>query len=286
LISFAPDYYDRMRIDAHQHFWDLDRFDYPWMPAGPSPLRRNFLPSELLPHLQNHKFEGSVVVQAHQSLEEAHWLLGLAANNEFIKGVVAWADLTDPKIGETLDDLQRDPHFKGVRHLVHDEPDPRWLLRADVLHGLRALEERGIPYDLLLRPIHLPIVPVLAEKLPELRMVIDHIAKPSISTGAFDHWARLMEPIFPIPNIYCKLSGMITEAPWHNWSASDLRPYVNFVFKGFGPGRLMYGSDWPVCLLAGTWKEVLAACTQALGPLPMDVREQILGGTAVQFYRL
>ena len=256
------------------------------MPSEPSLLRRNYLPAELQPILETHRFEGSVVVQAHQSLDEARWLLQLAHENDFIKGVVAWVDLTDPQVGRTLDELQQDSRFKGVRHLVHDEPDPRWLLRPEVLRGLGELESRGIPYDLLLRPVHLPVVPVLAEKLPDLRMVIDHIAKPSISTGEFDIWAHRMEAVFPFPNIYCKLSGMITEAPWHNWSASDLHPYVTHVMQGFGPNRLMFGSDWPVCLLAGTWKEVFAACTQAMGPQPMDAREQILGATAMGFYRL
>jgi len=275
-----------MRIDAHQHFWDIGRLTYSWMPSDPSPLRRNYLPSDLKPILETHRFDGSVVVQAHQSLDEARWLLQLAGENDFIKGVVAWVDLTDPQIGKSLDELQRHSRFKGVRHLVHDEPDPRWLLRPDVLRGLAELERRDIPYDLLLRPVHLAVVLVLAEKLPALRMVIDHIAKPSISTGEFDIWARDMEAVFPIPNLYCKLSGMITEASWHNWSASELRPYVAFVLQGFGPDRLMFGSDWPVCLLAGTWKEVLAACTQAMGPQPVELREQILGATATRFYRL
>ncbi len=275
-----------MRIDAHQHFWDIGRLTYPWMPSEPSPLRRNYLPSDLKPILETHRFDGSVAVQAHHSLDEARWLLELAAGNDFIKGVVAWADLTDPQVGATLDNLQRNPQFKGVRHLVQDEPDPRWLLRPDVLRGLGELQRRSIPYDLLLRPVHLPVVPVLAEKLPELQMVIDHIAKPSISTGEFDNWAQMMEAVFPIRTVFCKLSGMITEAAWHNWSAADLRPYVTQVFQGFGPDRVMFGSDWPVCLLAGTWKEVLAACTQAMGPQPMDVREQVLGATATRFYRL
>ena len=274
-----------MRIDAHQHFWDIGRLTYPWMP-DPSPLRRNYLPSDLKPILETHHFDGSVVVQAHQSLEEARWLIQLARENDFIKGVVAWVDLTDPQIGKSLDEFQQDARFKGVRHLVHDEPDPRWLLRPDVLAGLAELAHRDIPYDLLLRPVHLAVIPILAEKLPGLRMVIDHIAKPSISTGEFDIWARDMEAVFPVPNLCCKLSGMITEASWNNWSASELRPYVAFVLRGFGPARLMFGSDWPVCLLAGTWKEVLAACTQALGPLPVDVREEILGGTAMRFYGL
>jgi L-fuconolactonase len=275
-----------MRIDAHQHFWDIGRLTYSWMPSDPSPLRRNYLPSDLQPILATHNFDGSVVVQAHQSLNEARWLLQLASENDFIKGVVAWVDLTDPQLGKSLDELQLHPRFKGVRHLVHDEPDPRWLLRPDVLLGLAELERRDIPFDLLLRPVHLAVVPLLAEKLPRLRMVIDHIAKPSISTGEFDYWALGMEAVFPIPNLFCKLSGMITEASWNNWSASELRPYVNFVLQGFGPGRLMFGSDWPVCLIAGTWKEVLAACTQAMGPQPVELREQILGGTATRFYRL
>jgi len=275
-----------MRIDAHQHFWDIFRLTYPWMPSDPSPLRRNYLPSDLKPTLETHRFDGCITVQAHHSLEEARWLLQLARENDFIKGVVAWVDLTDPLVGKSLDELQRSPAFKGVRHLVHDETDPRWLLRSDVLRGLQELQNRGVPYDLLLRPVHLPLVPVLAERLPSLKMVIDHIAKPSIATNEFDHWARLMEAVFPIPNLYCKLSGMITEAAWHNWSASDLHPYVTFVLQGFGPERVMFGSDWPVCLLAGTWKEVFAACTQAMGPRSIEFREQVLGGTAVRFYGL
>jgi len=277
---------ERMRIDAHQHFWDMGRLVYPWMPPEPSPLRRNFLPADLALLLQIHNIDGTVAVQAHHSLEEARWLLSLAAEHDFIKGVVAWADLTSPQLGATLDELQRDRHFKGVRHLVHDESDPRWLLRTDVLGGLAELERRDIPYDLLLRPVHLPLIPVLAEKLPRLRMVIDHIAKPSIATKEFDNWAQMLEAVFPISNVYCKLSGMITEAAWHNWSPSDLRPYVSFLFQGFGPSRLMYGSDWPVCLLSGTYKQVFAALTQALGPQPLQIREQILGETATRFYRL
>ena len=275
-----------MRIDAHQHFWDISRLNYPWMPSEPSPLRRNYLPSELKPILESHGFDGSIAVQAHHSLEEAHWLIDLARQNDFIKGVVGWVDLTDARVGSTLEQLQREPRFKGVRHLVHDESDPRWLLRPDVLRGLSELERRNLPYDLLLRPVHLPMVPLLAEKLPALRMVIDHIAKPSIATGEFDNWARMMEEVFPITTVCCKLSGMITEAAWNSWQAADLRPYVAFVLNGFGPRRLMFGSDWPVCLLAGTWKEVFAACTQAMGPQPMEVREHVLGATATEFYRL
>ncbi len=279
-------YYGRMRIDAHQHFWDIHRFQYPWMPPGESPLRRNYVPQDLEPILKRNRFEGSVVVQANTIIEETLWLLELASEHEFVRGIVGWVDLTDPRVGATLDKFQRHAKFKGVRHLVHDEPDVNWLLRADVIAGLRELARREVPYDLLLRPQHLKIVPGVAEKVPGLRMVVDHIAKPPIATGRMDDWAEDMATVAKIPNVYCKLSGMITEADPRGWKAEHLRPYVAHVLKLFGPERLMFGSDWPVCTLAGSWKEVLAAFTQAIGPQPIDVREKLLGGTAEKFYLL
>jgi len=210
----------------------------------------------------------------------------LASEHEFIRGVVGWVDLTDPRLGAALDEFQRHAKFKGVRHLVHDEPDVNWLLREDVITGLRELARRGIPYDLLLRPQHLKIVPGVAERVPGLRMVVDHIAKPPIAAGRMDGWAEDMASVAKIPNVFCKLSGMITEADPHGWKAEHLRPYVAHVLNIFGPERLMFGSDWPVCTLAGTWKEVLAAFTQCIGPQSVEVREKLLGGTAAAFYRL
>ena len=275
-----------MRIDSHQHFWDLDRLSYPWMPPAPSPLLRNFLPRNLKPALDRNRFDGSITVQATTQPEEAAWLLNLAEENEFILGVVAWVDLTSPGLGHILDHLQVHAKFKGVRHPVHDEPDDRWLLRAEVVEGLRELERRGIPYDLLLRPRHLPVVAELVERVPDLPMVIDHIAKPMIAQRVMDGWAEDMERIAKIPHIHVKLSGMVTEANPAKWSAEDLRPYVQHVLRLFGPDRLMFGSDWPVCLLAGSWKEVLAAFTQALGAQSIDLREKILGETAQRFYKL
>ena len=275
-----------MRIDSHQHFWDLDRLSYPWMPPAPSPLLRNFLPRNLKPVLDRNRFDGSITVQATTQPEEAAWLLNLADENEFILGVVAWVDLTSPGLGHILDHLQVHAKFKGVRHPVHDEPDDRWLLRPDVVEGLRELERRGIPYDLLLRPRHLPVVAELVERVPDLPMVIDHIAKPMIAQRVMDGWAEDMERIAKIPHIHLKLSGMVTEANPAKWSAEDLRPYVQHVLRLFGPDRLMFGSDWPVCLLAGSWKEVLAAFTQALGAQSIDLREKILGETARRFYKL
>jgi L-fuconolactonase len=275
-----------MRIDAHQHFWDLDRFDYAWMPAEPSVLRQNFLPDRLEQILTRNRFEGSVLVQANTLLAETHWLLELAEANEFIRAVVGWVDLTDPRLGAVLDELQKRPKFKGVRHPVHDEADDNWLMRPDVLAGLAELARRGLPYDLLLRPQHLPLVPRIAERVPDLRMVIDHIAKPLIAAQVMEPWARDIEAASKLPQVYCKLSGMITEADPKSCKAEHLKPYVEHVMRIFGPDRLMFGSDWPVCMLAGSWKEALAAFTQSIGAQPIEVREKLLGETARNFYRI
>jgi L-fuconolactonase len=275
-----------MRIDAHQHFWDPDRFDYAWMPPAPSALRQVFEPDRLRPILERNRFGGSVAVQAHTSLAETRWLLDLAEANDFICAVVGWVDLTDRGLGRTLDELQRRRKFKGVRHLVQDEPDDEWLLRPAVVAGLVELARRELPYDLLLHPRHLPLVPVVAERAPGLRMVIDHIAKPPIASQTMEPWARDIAAAAALPQVCCKLSGMITEAKRESWKAEDLRPYVSHALRIFGPDRLMFGSDWPVCLLAGSWKETLAAFTQAIGPQPMEVRERLLGGTAQEFYRI
>lgn len=274
-----------MRVDAHQHFWDPAKFNYSWMPPGESVLKRAFLPPTLETVLRRNRFEASVLVQANTTLAETRWLLDLASEHSFIQGVAGWVDLTDPGLGYILDELQRHPKFSGVRHPVHDEADDRWLLHPDVLRGLAELARRNLPYDLLLRPDHLPLIPQLADSVPDLRMVIDHIAKPRIATGEIDQWARDMEAAASVPQVWCKLSGMITEAG-PEWKSSDLRPYVAHVLRIFGSQRLMFGSDWPVCTVAGTWKEVLAAFTQAIGPQSIDTRERLLGGSAVEFYRL
>ena len=275
-----------MRIDAHQHFWDPARFPYAWMPPPPSPLLRPFLPEDLAPLLEQNRFDGSVAVQAHTSLDETDWLLQLARDNPRVKGVVGWVDLQDPQLGTTLDRLQRDPKFRGVRHPVHDEADHAWLLRPAVLQGLRELARRKIPYDLLIRPPHLSLIPQLVEQVPDLRLVIDHIAKPRIAAQQMDPWSEDLATVARLPQVYCKLSGMITEADPVKWESAGLAPYVQHVVRCFNPDRLMFGSDWPVCLLAGSWKQVLAAFTQAIGATPVGVRERILGLTAIEFYGL
>lgn len=275
-----------MRIDAHGHFWDLDRFTYRWMPAEPSRLRRNFLPEDLGPILARNNFDGFVAVQATTDSREADWLLALAEAHPFIAGVVGWVDLADPDLGRTLDRLQAHRRFCGVRHPVEDESDPRWLLRPAVVRGLRELARRAIPFDLLIRPQHLPLILELADLVPDLPLVLDHIAKPPIREGRLEGWAEAIRAASQISWLHVKISGLITEADWKTWSSSQLQPYVQHVWRCFGPERCMFGSDWPVCLQAGSWKQVLAGFTQALGAIPKDIRAGIMGANAARFYKL
>jgi L-fuconolactonase len=273
-------------IDAHQHFWDVRLFHYPWMTGPAEPLRRNFLPSDLKPILDEVGVTRTVVVQATHSLEESRWLLKLARASEFVAGAVVWVDLTSPNLGTDLDELQAYGRFCGVRHLVHDEPDEAWILREDVLAGLRELERRDIAYDLLLRPPHLKYVPRLQERCPRLRMVLDHIGKPPIAEKAMDGWARDLETAARLPNVWCKASGMITEADWRHWTVNDLKPYVDHVVRHFGYDRLMFGSDWPVCTLAGSYQQVVSALGRTLGAVSTADAAKVWGENARAFYRL
>ncbi len=273
-------------VDAHHHLWDLDRFDYPWMPPGENVLRKTYLPEHLAPHLKRTGADKAVVVQAQHSVEEAGWLLDLAEANDFMAGVVAWVDLTSRNVGDVLDGLLQRTGLVGIRHLVHDEPDDRWLLRDDVIRGLRELARRGLAYDLLLRPQHLQYVAPLAEKVPDLRMVVDHIAKPLIAAGTMEPWATDIAAVAALPSVYCKVSGMVTETDMANWTVEDLKPYMAHVIEHFGFDRLMFGSDWPVCLLAGTYKQVFEATLAAAGSISDDDRAALMGGNATAFYRL
>jgi L-fuconolactonase len=275
-----------MRIDAHQHYWDIHRFDYFWMnDRTPTILKQNFLPADLKPIYLLNRIDGSVLVQATHTMEETWWSLELAASEPSILGVVAWVDLTDPRLGDTLEKMQLFDQFKGVRHLVQDEPDDKWILRHEVIEGLRELARRGIPFDLCIHPRHLPLIPTVADRVPELRMVVDHLAKPFIEKGEMEPWAKDISRLAQYKRIYCKLSGMITEAG-PQWNVDQLRPYVTHCLTEFGPTRCMFGSDWPVCLVAGTWKQVLASFTQALGAREVGLREKVMGLTAQEFYGL
>jgi len=274
-------------IDTHQHFWDLSRFDYPWM-NGPelAPLRRDYLPADLEPLLAPAGVHRSVFVQARHDVEESRWVLGLSERHDFLAGVVGWVDLASDACEEQLAELRRHAAFVGVRHITHDEPDDDWIVREEVLRGLKLLERNGVPFDLLFRPRHLRHVPTLARRLPDLPLVLDHLAKPPIREARLDGWREDLEAAARFPNLHCKLSGMVTEADWKSWTPADLAPYVRVAFEAFGPERLMFGSDWPVSNLCGSYGQVVDALREALGDVGDEARAQIFGGTARRFYGL
>lgn len=275
-------------IDAHQHFWKLDLpFDYAWLDAPQNrPIRRDYLPEDLAPLIRDSGVDRTVFVQTQHNIEENRWVLGLAERHEFIAGVVGWVDLASEACERELLEFKDHPKFVGIRHVTQDEPDDDFIVREDVLRGLRVLEKHGVPFDLLFYVKHLHHVPALARDLPDLPMVIDHLSKPRIKERRTDDWLPNLRAAAAFPNVFCKLSGVITEADWRGWTVDDLKPYVQAALEHFGPERLMYGSDWPVCELAGTYGQVLDALVEALGPLSPPEREQIFGGTATRFYGL
>lgn len=281
-----------MIVDAHQHFWQLSLaetrgFDYRWLAAKQhEPIHRDFLPADLQPLLAAAGVERSIFVQTQHRVEENRWVLELAGQHEFIAGVVGWVDLASPECERQLEEFCDNRKFVGVRHITQDEPDENFILRDDVLRGLRALERKRVPFDLLFYVKHLRHAATLAARLPELRMVVDHLAKPSIADHRVDDWFPALQAAAQFPNVYCKLSGMVTEADWRAWTPDDLKPYVHAALEAFGPERCMYGSDWPVCLLAGSYARVIEALRKALGPISDDERRMIFGGTACKFYGL
>jgi L-fuconolactonase len=278
------------RIDAHHHFWDPARYAYPWM-AGDAmdPVRRAFGPDDLRPALDAARIDGTVLVQTLSSLAETREFLRVAADTDFVHGVVGWVDLTAPSVGDDLDELLAGPSGRwlvGIRHQVHDEPDPDWLRRGDVQRGLTAVQQRGLTYDLLLRARELPAATEVVRRFAGLPFVVDHIAKPRIADGGDDPWTRGMPAIAAEPNVSCKLSGMVTEADWATWTPGDLRPFVDQVLRWFTPPRLLFGSDWPVCLLAGSYDAVVDGLVSALPALSPDEHAQIFGGNAQRLYRI
>jgi len=261
-------------IDSHQHFWQPSRFDYPWMTEA---LSRDYLPADLAPILKQNNIEKTVLVQASNSIAESRWLLDLSDSNDFIAGVVGWVDLTAPDI-----QLSEHSKFKGVRHLVESEPNDDWLIQPSVLSGLQKLSARGLTYDLLVHTRHLKHVPLVAETCPDLKLVIDHLAKPPIARNEITDWLEAMKPLANYPNIHCKLSGLVTEANWNSWKTDDLRPYVNHALELFGGDRIMFGSDYPVCLLVASYDRVLDSFQEILH----EDHEKIFSTNAAKFYRL
>ena len=275
-----------MRIDAHQHFWRYSPRTHAWIDDSMAALRRDFLPSDLEPLLRDAGFGGCVAVQAQQDVAETEWLLALAAEHSFIRGVVGWVDLRAEDVRDQLARLSSSTKLKGVRHIVQSEPDDRFMLRPDFMRGIGALGEFGLAYDILIYARQLPAAAELAAAFPEQRFVVDHIAKPEIRERRTDAWARGIAALARHPNVWCKLSGMVTEADWGAWSPDDIAPYIDIVLEAFGPDRLMIGSDWPVCTLAGAYGHVMQVVIQRIARLSPREQAAILSENAAQFYRL
>lgn len=274
-----------MFIDSHQHFWRYSAVEYPWLGAGMEHLRRDFLPVDLAPVLASAGLTHAVAVQARQSLEETRWLLELADANPAIRGVVGWIDLRSADVAKQLTYFAANPKFLGVRHVVQDEPDDRFLLGADFVRGLRALPQFGLTYDILIYPQQLPASIELMQMLPDQPFVLDHLAKPRIRERLLQPWADQIRELALMPNVMCKVSGMVTEAAWRGWSSLDFRPYLDVVFDAFGVDRVMYGSDWPVCLAAAEYAEVVGLVRDYVQEQYPDAMDKIFGLNAAAFYQ-
>jgi L-fuconolactonase len=275
-----------MRIDAHQHFWSYSAAEYPWIGKGMERLAHDHLPADLAPLAAAEGIGGTIAVQARQSLEESRWLLELADANPLILGVVGWVDLRSTHVEDQLRAFAEHPKFVGVRHVVQDEPDPRFLLGDSFLHGIRKLATFGLTYDLLLYPQQLPAAAEFVGRFPEQPFVLDHLAKPRIKAGELDPWRQDLRALAAHGNVLCKLSGMVTEADWQGWKRSDFTPYLEVALEIFGPKRLMIGSDWPVCTLAAGYPDTIGIVREFLAPLAAAEREAIEGGNAARFYAL
>jgi L-fuconolactonase len=271
-------------IDAHQHFWDLSKFDYL------RKLERSYFPKDLIPSLGKVGVKGTVIVQAHDSFEETLWLIELAEKLPFVKGIVAWVDLTSPDVAPELSIIvARSKKVKGIRHMVEHEEDERWLLREKVVRNLKRVAEYDLPFDLLVRTPHLPYVRELAGQVPDLRMVINHMAKPPVKDHQLEPWSSEIAKVArEIPEIRCKVSGLVTEADWANWKIEDLKPFVARAVEVFGLDRLLWASDWPVCLLAKgvTYENIQNIALEAIGPISTADQEKFLSRNASEFYRL
>jgi L-fuconolactonase len=274
------------RIDAHQHFWHYDAAEYDWIDETMAALRRDFLPRDLKPLLESAGFDGCVAVQARQTLEETWWLLELADENEFVQCVVGWVDLRSAQLPQQLREFTRNKKLVGVRHIVQAEPDDEFMLRADFQRGIAQLAEFGLAYDVLVYPRQLPAAAGLVQQFPRQRFVLDHIAKPLIAQSALDPWQTHVRALAQSPNVWCKVSGMVTEARWAEWRPEDFRPYLDVVFEAFTPARIMIGSDWPVCTVAADYRTTMGIVIDYIAQLPQEQQNAILGGNCAAFYKL
>jgi L-fuconolactonase len=278
-----------MTLDAHHHFWDPARADYPWLTDDLAPIRRAFTPEDLAPELAAGGVDGTILVQTRSSVDETRAFLAAAAATPWIRGVVGWVDLTDEAVAESIARLRDGPggdRLVGIRHQVHDEPDPRWLLRPDVIRGIRSVADAGLVYDLLLRSRELPAAAELVRSMPDARFVVDHLAKPPVRTGELRPWSDLVGRFAGLENTWWKLSGLVAEADWERWQTADLAPFVDVALDALGPDRLIFGSDWPVCLIAASYAEVLGAARELTAGLTASERAAIFGGTGRAVYRV
>lgn len=275
-------------LDAHHHVWDVR--DQDWITGDAlTPLRRDFTLADLQPDARSAGVTATVVVQTITAAEETPALLTLAAGSDLVAGVVGWTDLTAPGVADALAALRESPggeFLVGIRHQVQNEPDDEWLCRPDVRRGLAAVAAAGLAYDLVIVPQQLPAAIATAAALPELRLALDHLGKPPIATGSVEPWAGQLHALAACPNVTCKLSGMVTEATWRTWTVEDLRPYSDVALDAFGPDRVMFGSDWPVCTLAATYEEVTSAADQLTSTLSHAERNMVFRETAGRFYRI
>ena len=275
-----------MRIDSHQHFWIYDPNQYPWMTDELSAIRSNHLPEHLQVEFDRLGIDGSVAVQARQSLDESRWLLKLADESCLIKGVVGWVDLRSENVEDQLAEFAEHPKFVGVRHVVQDEPDENFMLLPEFIRGISKLKSYDLSYDILVFPKQLPAAIELVKQFPDQSFVLDHIAKPLIKDKEISTWDEHIRELAQFSNLTCKVSGMITEANWTAWKTSDFTPYLDVVFEAFGEDRLMYGSDWPVCKLAGSYRQVYDLTDNYLSQFSPLAKEKFFGGVASEFYGL
>ncbi|HLH36546.1 MAG TPA: amidohydrolase family protein [Alloacidobacterium sp.] len=274
------------RVDAHQHFWRYTPDEYSWINEKMQVLRRDFLPAHLAGEITTAGVDASIAVQARQTMEETQWLLKMADEHPYIAGVVGWAPLSSPDFPAQLENLGSHPKLCGLRHVLQDEPDDRYMLRDDFNRGIRLLKDRNLVYDVLIYARHLPITTQFVDLHPNQPFVLDHLAKPNIRAAELSPWREHLRELARRPHVSCKLSGLITEADWQRWTIGDLRPYVEVALEAFGPYRLLAGSDWPVCTVASGYQQWWQTLTTLLSHLSVAEQEAILGGNAIRVYGL
>lgn len=273
-------------IDAHHHFWTYQSSDFPWISSEMGVIARDFFPDELQREIQNAKIDGTVAVQARQTLQETEWLLSLAKKHAFLRGVVGWAPVASDSFPSQLEKFGHERKLKGLRHVIQDEPDENFILRGDFNRGICSLSRTGLVYDILIFARHLPAAIQFVDRHPNQVFVLDHIAKPAIKEAALEPWRAHIRQIAERKNVFCKISGLVTEANWSAWRPEDLQPYLDIVLEAFGPARLMAGSDWPVCLVATTYSNWFATLHNLFHSLSASEKGHIFGGVASRVYRL